>query len=100
MFDINDITPSIEDNLAIFNIVHRYGKLRISNQQDFDPVGLQLDLIATNHFTPLRLQDMLEGPLLNFVHDIQGIQSHINRSTGQLVGHFVPRYTKQPLTLD
>ena len=51
---------------------------------DLDAVhsnGCQLDLVR-----------MLNGNVLDFGHDIFGIRHHLDRETGKLGDHFVPRY--------
>lgn len=41
----------------------------------------------------LRLIDLLEADDLNFVHDVFGIDRHIDRDTGRLDSLFVPRFS-------
>ena len=42
---------------------------------------------------PLRLDELLQGALADFAHDVLGIRRYIDRSTGQLTECFLPRYT-------
>ncbi len=56
---------------------------------------VEMDLTATHlNGCPLRLRELLgEGPG-NFWHDINGIERHLDRSTGQLTAHFSPRCSR------
>lgn len=42
--------------------------------------------------TPLRLQELLEAPMADFGHDINGIARFMDRETGELSGYFLPRF--------
>lgn len=41
--------------------------------------------------TPLDLGKIIRANNLNFIHDVCGIQRHLDRDTGQLTGFFLPR---------
>jgi len=41
---------------------------------------------------PLRLDDLLGADDFNFMHDIGGINRHLDRKTGQLLDGFRPRF--------
>jgi hypothetical protein len=43
----------------------------------------------------LDLERLLNADGFNFIHDIGGIAKHMNRDTGQLDGHFRPRFTER-----
>lgn len=53
---------------------------------------LNMDLGFTHKQVGLKLQELLEADELNFMHDICGIQRHMNRETCQLEGFFLPRF--------
>lgn len=54
---------------------------------------LLMDLTAVHaNGCPLRLGALLEAHPFDFAHDIGGIRRHLNRETGQLEDHFLPRY--------
>lgn len=54
---------------------------------------LMMDLEACHsNDCKLKLQELLETDDFNFMHDINGIQHHIDRETGKLVNCFLPRY--------
>lgn len=40
---------------------------------------------------PLKLQEWLDAPNFDFVHDFYGIQRHIDRNSGTLTDFFLPR---------
>lgn len=42
---------------------------------------------------PLDLQRLLDADDFNFAHDVFGIDRHIDRSTGQLLDFFSPRFS-------
>jgi hypothetical protein len=52
-----------------------------------------MDLTAVHaNGCPLRLGDLLASDTFEFIHDIVGIERHVDRKTGKLRGFFVPRY--------
>jgi len=68
----------------------------------FEPQGVQvqmidilMDLEHVHELMPLRLDEFLAADAGNFGHDIAGIYRHFNRTTLQMDGCFVPRYTAQ-----
>jgi len=80
---------SREEHLLIAAIVKRYAALL----PEVDHLELNMDITATHaNGCPLKLQELLEAPEFDFVHDVVGIRRHINRQTGQLEDFFLPRY--------
>ncbi|OQS36657.1 hypothetical protein B0T40_09690 [Chromobacterium haemolyticum] len=62
-------------------------------EMDADLTTTIMDITATHmNGIPLRLQEMLEAPKLDFLHDIYGIAMHLNRKTGQMEDCFLPRF--------
>lgn len=58
-----------------------------------DRLSLEMDLIACNaNGCKLDLKGILTADNFNLMHDVRGIQRHINRETGKLENCFVPRY--------
>lgn len=56
-------------------------------------INSDMDITACHlNGTPLRLADWLAANDFNFVHDLYGIDHHMNRRTGKLEGCFVPRF--------
>ena len=55
--------------------------------------ALAMDITAAHaNGCPLDLVGLLAADDFNFAHDIGGIQRHIDRETGRLGGHFLPRF--------
>jgi hypothetical protein len=62
-----------------------------------DRRDLSMDIVATHaNGTRLDFVKWLSFDAFSFWHDIQGIQRHIDRRTGKLTGHFLPRCYKGP----
>ncbi|OPZ91785.1 MAG: hypothetical protein BWY74_01847 [Firmicutes bacterium ADurb.Bin419] len=60
------------------------------------PRSVLMDISATHcNGNPLDLEALLNAPYEDFAHDILGIQSNINRRTGELENLFSPRCSKQ-----
>jgi len=60
---------------------------------DVPKVNFLMDLSITNaNGCPLRLAEMLTADESDFMHDIAGINRHLNRETGKLEDLFHPRY--------
>ena len=55
-------------------------------------MDLTMDIEAVYQTCGLRLKDLLEADKFNFLHDIYGIASNLNRETGELKNCFLPRY--------
>jgi hypothetical protein len=51
-----------------------------------------MDIYAVCSHTPLRLHELATADDFDFVHDVGGIRQHLNRQTGELRNHFVPRF--------
>lgn len=84
-FDTTD-----EEDRTILKVVAR--GLRESNHLDNRNGKLTMDLMATHsNGCPLDLDALLQAPRFDFLHDLHGIQAHIDRSTGRLDDAFLPR---------
>jgi hypothetical protein len=60
-----------------------------------DKQGLEMDLLAVHaNGCPLDFEYLFSSDKFSFIHDIYGIQRHIDRETGQLQNNFVPRCAK------
>lgn len=56
---------------------------------------LKMDIVATHlDACPLELDMLLDAPDTDFIHDIAGIERHLNRSTIKLEDAFSPRFAK------
>lgn len=53
-----------------------------------------MDIEATHcNGCPLKLQELLDAKKGDFLHDMHGIERHIDRTTGELQDCFLPRYS-------
>lgn len=60
-----------------------------------DPTGFEMDLTAIHqNDCLLDFEKLFRANDSDFVHDVCGIQNHINRKTGKLENCFLPRCAK------
>jgi hypothetical protein len=82
-----------EEAHLIVRIIDRVTAYR--RQVGGDPIDrmeLQMDITACHaNGCPLDLKKLLEAPDIDFVHDVFGIHYNIDRTTGKLENHFLPR---------
>lgn len=78
----------------IGNIADRAVQVYASHNIRAERLDFIMD-ITTVHFggNKLRLTDLLEADEFNFIHDIAGINRHLDRATGKLTDAFSPRYS-------
>lgn len=57
---------------------------------------IRMDILAVHLKTPMRLREWLEADDFNFVHDIVGIERHLDRQHFVLSNHFMPRFLVRP----
>jgi hypothetical protein len=76
------------DGKTVLAIIDRAKKLgRFS-----DLLYLHMDLVACHaNGCVLNFKKLLNAPDFDFLHDIHGIQRHLDRNTGQLLNCFLPR---------
>lgn len=80
---------------VISDIVDRASALYARTNVRIDRLELEMDLSACHlNGCPLRLEDLLNASDFAFTHDIRGISRHIDRRTGELRNHFLPRYAE------
>jgi hypothetical protein len=88
-----DTTP--EEFKTIVAIVERYQEMCSRHGAKADFLSVQMDLSAAHaNGCPLDLESLLAADDLSFAHDVAGISRHIDRNTGKLMGHFLPRFAK------
>jgi hypothetical protein len=66
------------------------------NRSGYKRINLMMDLTAAdgvNGNSPLDWERLMAADDINFLHDLAGISRHIDRETGSLGGHFLPRFT-------
>lgn len=80
-----------EDKALIDQILDRaetMGHLKKRNR-----FNSEMDIAACHlNGTPLRLAEWLHADAFNFLHDLYGIDSHMDRTTGRLADRFSPRF--------
>lgn len=63
---------------------------------DVDVQSIIMDVVAAHtHGCKLKLRTLLDFALGDFVHDICGINRHLDRNTGELQDCFLPRCAAQ-----
>lgn len=68
-------------------LYHKYGNT------DVDELDIQMDMEACHcNGCPLRLSEMEQADDFNLMHDVTGINAHLNRETGKLERWFLPRF--------
>lgn len=86
-----DVTAT--DQELIHQITKRAKEIAKREGLRVDQLGLNMDLTACHaNGTPLRLADLLNADEGSFGHDVFGIRRFLDRTTGRLTGHFLPRY--------
>jgi len=58
-----------------------------------DILSIVMDVETVHKKTPLDLERLLAADNFNFSHDIAGIRRHLDRETGKLLNHFIPRFS-------
>jgi hypothetical protein len=61
------------------------------------PMDVMMDLSAVHAHTPMDLLALADADDFNLAHDVGGIQRHLDRTTGELGGCFLPRYAARVL---
>lgn len=78
---------------TITRIAERAVEVGGKHGSPFDLVSVMMDVTATHaNGCRLRLDDLAEADEFNFLHDIVGIERHLDRDTGQLRDCFLPRF--------
>ena len=87
---------SKKDAKVIAEITNRAAAIFAKHDAPFDRTQFAMDVTAVHrNGCPLKLRDLLASEAFDFSHDIEGIQRHIDRSTGRLGGEFLPRCAAQ-----
>ena len=77
------------------NIIHkialRAGRLEKKGSRDQTCVAMDVTAVHANGCY-LKLEELLNANDFNFLHDVLGIRDHLNRETGKLEDHFLPRF--------
>ena len=61
----------------------------------YDKTTVMMDLLVIyDTGVEMRWEELLNAPVFDFMHDINGINQHLNRNTYKLEDCFWPRYAK------
>ena len=87
-------TATSEESEIIERIANRAIALyRKYGNTELDEVDIMMDLMACHcNGCPLRLSEMEQADDFNLMHDVTGINAHINRYSGKLERCFLPRF--------
>jgi len=85
-----------EERALIGKIIKRMNNIcRNRHIPEFEYLTLSMDLEACHsNRTPLDFEKLFKFDDANLMHDVCGIDRHINRETGKLEGFFLPRCAK------
>jgi hypothetical protein len=82
-----------EDRNTIAQIGDRFDAIATRLGRNVDRLGIELDVIFCHlNDVKLDLDRLLSADDSNFVHDVAGINRHIDRKTGKLQDCFYPRF--------
>lgn len=81
-----------EEKATVDRIVDRAVAMYAAAGYPRKSIDIRMDIEATHARLPLRLEELVEADDFNFAHDIGGIARHLDRKTGLLTGHFLPRF--------
>ncbi len=90
-----------ENRDQIYRVMRRWQKIGKSNGQSAMTPRAQLDLMmdlaaadGVNGNFSIDWIGLLGADEFNFIHDISGISNLLNRETGFLDRHFIPRFAR------
>ena len=67
----------------------------IAFNPSYNKTTVMMDLLVLyDTGVKMRWEELLNAPALDFMHDINGINQHLNRNTYKLEDGFCPRYVK------
>lgn len=88
-----DFNVTQKEHETILAIAYRAARLIEPGGPKLDLLSLTMDLEATHrNGCPLKLEALLAADDSNFIHDITGIMSCLDRKTGTLTRSFLPRF--------
>ena len=88
-------TFTAEEQSHVTRILDRAAALYRARHRRLNRLSLEMDLAATHATLPLRLADLAAASDFDFTHDVFGIIEHLNRLTGRLDDHFIPRFARR-----
>jgi len=86
-------SPTPEEYRVIHDIAVRAAKKYKDMGVQRKLMRIEKDIQACHAHCPLKLKELLEADNFNFMHDIGGINRHLDRETGELKDCFLPRFS-------
>jgi hypothetical protein len=82
------------DNKVI-EIIGKIANRAVTINPAYDKTTVMMDLLVLYETgVEMRWEEFLNAPVFDFMHDINGINQHLNRDTYKLEDCFWPRYAK------
>ncbi len=82
------------DNKVI-EIIGKIANRAVTINPAYDKSTVMMDLLVLYETgVEMRWEEFLNAPVFDFMHDINGINQHLNRDTYKLEDCFWPRYAK------
>ena len=79
----------------IIKIIGKIADRAVAINPNYDKTTVVMDLLALyENGVEMRWEEFLNAPVFDFMHDINGINQHLNRKTHKLEDCFWPRYAK------
>ena len=76
-------------------IIGQIADRAVAINPSYDKTTVMMDLLVIYETgVEMRWDELLNAPLFDFMHDINGINQHLNRNTYKLEDCFWPRYAK------
>jgi len=86
-FEVTDLEAALVNDIL--------DRLEAESTNSFDRESLGMDLTACHaNGNPMDFDGLLHASGFDFLHDVWGIQRHMDRSTGKLLNFFLPRYSR------
>ena len=76
-------------------IISKIANRAVTINPAYDKSTVMMDLLVLYETgVEMRWEEFLNAPIFDFIHDINGINQHLNRYTYKLEDCFWPRYAK------
>ena len=79
----------------IIKVIGEIANRAVTINPSYNKTTVMMDLLVLyDNGVKMRWEELLNAPTLDFMHDINGINQHLNRNTYKLEDGFCPRYAK------
>lgn len=79
----------------VIEIINKIADHTVTINPAYDKSTVMMDLLVLYETgVEMRWEEFLNAPVFDFMHDINGINQHLNRDTYKLEDCFWPRYAK------